>query len=307
MFELTWRAMGSSIRILLQAEDSRAAEQLQQAPQWFEDWEQRLSRFRPNSELNQLNRRPEQWVEVSKELWEVLDLALQAAQQTGGMLTPLVLPALEAAGYRNSFESSASWQASEIQTALPVSDWRLIRRKTAQRAVRLPAGVRLDLGGFGKGWAAQRSAERLAKWGPLVVDAGGDLAITAPLQNSQPWPVEITNPLNPGEALAQLHISQGGVATSGRDYRRWQRLGSEWHHLIDPRHGRPAQTDVLSASAVANDVRQAEVAAKQVLLLGSQAGLDWINQHPRLAALVVCENGQGLHSQQMPRFFRRLS
>jgi thiamine biosynthesis lipoprotein ApbE len=71
-------------------------------------------------------------------------------------------------------------------------------------------------------------------------------------------------------------IGAGGVATSGRDYRHWQKNGTPQHHIINPRTARPAETDVLSATVLAPSARQAEVAAKVALILGSRAGLAWI-------------------------------
>jgi thiamine biosynthesis lipoprotein len=93
------------------------------------------------------------------------------------------------------------------------------------------------------------------------------------------------------ELLAVLNLSSGGVATSGRDFRRWQQGGVSQHHLIDARTGRPAQTDVLSATVVAPTLWQAEMAAKRVFLSGGEAGLAWLEARPPLAGLICLEHG----------------
>jgi thiamine biosynthesis lipoprotein len=87
-------------------------------------------------------------------------------------------------------------------------------------------------------------------------------------------------------------LGRCGVATSGRNYRRWQRGGAWKHHIIDPRTGEPAETDVLSATVIAPTVLEAEVAAKVVLILGSREGLAWLGAKPNYAGLVVLEDGQ---------------
>ena len=94
-------------------------------------------------------------------------------------------------------------------------------------------------------------------------------------------------------------LGRCGVATSGRDRRRWQQDGVWRHHIIDPRTGMPAETDVLSATVIAPDLIWAEIAAKTAFILGSQAGLAWIEERPALAAVLVLEDGRGLFSTRM--------
>ncbi len=96
-----------------------------------------------------------------------------------------------------------------------------------------------------------------------------------------------------------------GVATSGTDYRRWKQGGRWSHHLIDPRTGLPAQTDVVTATVVAPNALLAEMAAKTVLILGSGPGLDWLENQPGFAALVVLETGEILFSHHLEAYFWR--
>jgi thiamine biosynthesis lipoprotein len=94
----------------------------------------------------------------------------------------------------------------------------------------------------------------------------------------------------------------GGLATSGTDYRRWQ-LGGRWyHHILDPRTGRPAVTDVLTATVVAPSAARAEVAAKASLILGSQAGLAWLQARPELAGCLVLEDGRVLRTESLAAY-----
>src|SRR5947207_960479 len=100
-----FRAMGCQMLALLQTDAPLVADPLAQVPEWFEGWEQQLSRFRADSELSLLNNSPARREEVSPELWEVLQIALAMAEATEGLVTPAVLNALEAAGYDRSFEA----------------------------------------------------------------------------------------------------------------------------------------------------------------------------------------------------------
>src|SRR6478736_7076075 len=179
-----FRAMGSQMMALLQSDAPFAGDALAQVPVWFEGWEQQLSRFRPDSELSLLNDSTGRPVQVSAELWEVLRLALAAADETGGLVTPAVLNAMEAAGYDRTFEALGPSEAESGDTIESdpaiIPDWHEIRTDPDDHSVYTPSGIRLDFGGVAKGWAADRAASWLGLAGPALVDAGGDIAVSGP-------------------------------------------------------------------------------------------------------------------------------
>lgn len=299
MEDISFRAMGSGILAALDRDGLAAREALARVPEWFAEWEGRLTRFRPESELMRLNAAG--GGAVSLVLWDVLSAAIHAARESRGLVVPTTLAALVAAGYGRSFEELVDVPQPANDCAHPqdADAWRSVELRPRERSVRLPPAVRLDLGGIAKGWAADRAAARLARHGPALVDAGGDIAVSGRRADGSPWPIGVADPRCEEGDLALLCLARGGVATSGRDYRRWS-SGGEWrHHIIDPRTGRPAETDVLSATVVAPSARAAEVAAKVTLILGSQAGLAWIDARPALAGLVVTDEGRLLRSRRM--------
>ena len=318
--QIAFRAMGSQMLAAVESYDPQARSMLAEVPGWFEGWEQSLSRFKEDSELSRINHtgRSTLPIPVSDTFWTVLQLALQAAHFTGGLVTPTVLNALESAGYDKSFDDIKGKEttrnsASGAQTsgqARPVANWHKIRAYPETHSVRLPAGVRLDFGGIAKGWAADEAVNRLAKHGPALVNAGGDIAVSGPTFNGAGWLIGIDAPdmphlppdAEPNPQLELLAIRSGGVATSGRDYRRWQQ-GGEWrHHIIDPRTGTPATTDVLAATVIAPTACAAEIAAKVIMLLGSTEGLEWLEDRPSLAGLIVLEDGQVVRSKRLKNY-----
>jgi thiamine biosynthesis lipoprotein len=300
--KLEFQAMGCAMSALVDSPSGQAPELLQQVPLWFENWEQSLSRFRENSELSRLNRAAGWPVQVSETLWDVFQVSLEAEQASNGLVTPTVLNALALAGYDRSFD-----QMARAPFQHPVSVWQTVNPlaevtwDAAERTICLPLDVQLDFGGVGKGWAAQQAMRQLSVLGwPVMVNAGGDIALSAPLPDSQPWIVSVDNPFQPGEFCELLALgSGGGVATSGTDYRRWKQGGRLSHHIIDPRTGQPAQTNVISATVVAPTVTEAEMAAKTTLILGSQHAMEWLGAHPAFAALLILETGEMLYSSRM--------
>jgi len=147
------------------------------------------------------------------------------------------------------------------------------------RRIRLAPGARLDLGGIGKGFAAERAADLLSAAGPCLVSAGGDVAVRG-VPAAGTWAVGIDDELTVG-------LDQGGLATSGRDRRRWQRGGRERHHLIDPLTGLPAVTDILRVTVVGRDAVDAEIHAKVLFLGGAAAALA-----SGLSTVVVTDDGR---------------
>jgi thiamine biosynthesis lipoprotein len=303
MQTLHFFAMGCQMLAVVDAAGARAAERLRRVSGWFAVWERRLSRFRPGSELARLNCSGGAPTRVSPVLAEAIGAAVGAARLSGGLVTPTALAALEAAGYDRPFAELAPEIAGQAHAPRLPADWRQLKLDPAARAVALPAGARLDLGGTAKGWAAAEAARRLSSAGPALVDAGGDIVVSGPMADGGPWPIAIASPFGAAEApLGVLQLAAGAVATSGRDYRRWRQGGEERHHLIDPRTGRPADTDLLTATVVAGDVVSAEAAAKVALLLGSRDGMAWIEARPGLAAMLALADGRVLQSRRLAHF-----
>jgi len=280
--------MGTEVSAAVDTTDEAPRARLRRVPCWFAAWEQRLTRFGDDGELARLNRDASSEVGVSGTLAGALEAALAAARWTDGIVTPTLHDALVGAGYDRTFDE-VSRRASSPAGARDgaTRDFRDVRLDEPRGTVARPPGLRLDLGGTAKGWSADRAASHLGRLAPAIVDAGGDVAISGPRRDGGPWLVTVASPAAPGEVVALLAVTRGGVATSGRDRRRWQVDGVWRHHVIDPRTGQPAATDVLSATVVARSAWQAEVAAKMVLVLGRVDGLAWLQAQPGCAGLVI--------------------
>ena len=294
-------SMGTWVECLVEAPSSPALDAaFAHVEHEFARLERKLSRFRADSELSRLNR--ERAIEGSDELLELTTLALAARERTGGRFDPTVHDALMAAGYDRTFADLCD----ETRTPAPVprvsSDSQTEHVSPAPpreqglagggrevlvggRRIELGPGASLDFGGIAKGYAADRCVARLAELGPALVNAGGDLAVSGPRADG-PWPVAVDVP---GESLA-VGISHGGLATTGRDRRRWIRDREERHHLIDPRTLRPAEGGPLSVTVTAPTATEAEITAKSLFLAGPNA-----EREARLAgtaAVLVRDRGE---------------
>jgi thiamine biosynthesis lipoprotein len=223
----------------------------------YDEWDRVFSRFRSESELSAVNRSTERILEVSPLFARACEIALQAAEATGGLVDPTLGEAVEAAGYDRDFAELED----SLQPAGPPQPGRWHELKLVDRMLFRPAGLRLDLNGVVKGLAVDAAAALLH--GEGFVSAGGDVAVRGSAV------VEL-----PGRR--SLLLRSGGIATSGSATRRWLRGGERQHHLIDPRTGRPSDSCWVEVSVAAGSCIAADVAAKAAFLLSAE-GPDWLD------------------------------
>ena len=303
LHRLEFRAMGCDMLAAVECET--APEILSRVSEWFEEWEQALSRFRYDSELTRLNQTHEQPIRVSETLWDVFQTARKAEQMTDGLVTPTLLDAVIEAGYDRPFDVLPHLTTSTIDSVLTISQpLTAIAFDASARTITLPLGTGLDFGGAAKGWAAHQAMKRLQVEGPALIDAGGDIAISGPRADGGPWKIGIADPFHKGEEIEVLHLNACGVATSGKDRRRWMRNGLLQHHIIDPLSGEPAETDLLTVTVIAPNVMEAEAAAKASFILGSRAGLEWIEARPEYAGVFILDNGEMYYSKNMDTYLQ---
>jgi FAD:protein FMN transferase len=258
-----WPATGTTWQIHhsggVGAAAARAAAEL------VEQDEARWSRFRPQSEVSELNRRAGRWVSVSPETLDLLAACRRWTTYTDGVFQPLVGAAVIGWGYQESVLhvrpfADAGPPGGSIRGEIDVE-----RRRGKAR---IPAGMRLDLGGIAKGWMALRAGLFLSATCDddlILVDAGGDITAA---RGDHVVAVERAH-AEAGPAGAEplcVRVLEGqGIATSGSGRRRWVNGdGTVAHHLVDPDLGRPGPES--QATVIADDCVAADVLAKTLAL-----------------------------------------
>lgn len=260
LWDDAFEALGTTVDVVVRAPE-RPVGAFASVRAWFWTIEGKLSRFRDDSLVSQLNRGEavHDWMVA-----ELARIAVAAWQATDGLVNPLVTEALEASGYDVSF---GSWEGPRGFRYPRVVPSPLEAIEVVGDGVRLRTG-RLDLGGLAKGWAVDRAAELLAKEGlDALVNAGGDLrAMGEELPVAPGWHVAVEAP--DGD-VAWTGTMEGAVATSTVLRRRWQTRDGGWaHHLIDPRTGMPAEGPLVQVSVAATSCLWAEVWSKAILIGG---------------------------------------
>jgi thiamine biosynthesis lipoprotein len=266
---LRFRAMGTNVHLVVVDGDSSV---LEQSRARIDDLEQRWSRFLAESELALLNREAGSGTPtaLSAVTFDLVVYAIDAWRATDGLFDPTVLPALVAAGYDRSFEHGPGPTSSRVLPRATCDD--IVVDREGLR-IMLPRGCALDLGGIGKGRAADLVADELIDSGEVrggCINLGGDLRAFGATPDGAPgWPVGLEEPEDADSVMLVVGLADGALATSSTTRRRWRgEDGEERHHLIDPRTFEPATTDVHSVSVIGGSAMTAEVHAKASLIAG---------------------------------------
>ena len=178
-----------------------------------------------------------------------------------------------------------------IAAALQHVDYRRVVVDEKANSVTLPKGFRLGLGGIAKGYGIDRAMTVLRQNGVEhgIVSVGGDMKVLGK-KNGKSWEIGIAHPRDRERALAALHVSNTCVVTSGDYERFFEYEGKRFHHILDPRTGRPS-TGCMSATVVAQNAEYADALATALCVLGPKPGLELVARLPRVEAIVVGMDG----------------
>ncbi len=297
------RAMGTDCQVLVVTPTSvNAAAAAATAWSGITTLDSLWSRFRPDSALSSLNRAAAAAAGELTDWTDDLTAALIAAMSwafrfSDALVDAAVLDRVIAAGYDRDFaEVTGTSTSSGVGAGIGPEPATMADVQVAGNFVTRPAGTTLDSGGVGKGFAADLIATSLAAAGAegVLVDLGGDIRAIGRDLDSGPWRVDVADERgapSPGHqaipTLTQWSTVDGGIATSSTARRRWR----GGHHLIDPRTGRPSDSDLLAVTVQAADALTAETCTKTALLLGTSAAKAWLPSRVRQALLTDIHGG----------------
>jgi thiamine biosynthesis lipoprotein len=266
---VSFRALGTTATVAT-VDDSLAGDACAAVERELDAIDRACSRFRNDSGLARVNAARGERVSVGPVLLDALRIALDAARSTDGLVDPTVGGALRAAGYDATFRIVAARDGETFRARFAeVPGWQTVELDERAATVRVPSGVELDLGATAKALACDRAAAAAAAVaGPTLVALGGDIAVAGE-PPAGGWSIRISDDHadsldSPGPVVA---LTSGGLATSSTTVRRWRSGRTELHHLVDPRTGRPAQSEWRTVSVAAQTCVGANVASTASFML----------------------------------------
>jgi thiamine biosynthesis lipoprotein len=282
--------MGTAIRVELWSQERAAAEAAMNAVmEQMHQVDRTMSPHKPESELSRINRDAAvKAVPLSAEMYGLLQRSLEFSRLSDGAFDITFASAGHLYDYRERVRPSAEALA-EARGAIGYEGLLLDPHSRTVRFAR--PGMRIDLGGFAKGYAVDRGAAILRSRGVrnAIVTAGGDSHIVGD-RRGRPWTIGVRDPRRPGELAAVLPLVDVAVSTSGDYERYFEEGGVRYHHVLDPRTGASATT-VQSVTIIAADGLTSEALSKSVFVLGVDKGMQLIQSYKGVDAVVVDAQG----------------
>jgi thiamine biosynthesis lipoprotein len=281
----SWEAIGTTA--IVRVDDPAALESARRIlVDELDAIDRAASRFRPDSELELVNRQAGGVTRIGPLLHEAIAVALDAAAVTGGAVDPTLGLALRVAGYDRDFEELEKPQGRTDRPRVPVpgrgpllriireAGWKQVRLSGDPPGVRIPIGMRLDLGATAKALCADRAVGRIASLtgAGALVSLGGDIAVAGRVPDGG-WAIHVTDDHRSGaDAPGQtVSIASGGLATSSTTTRRWRHRDQTMHHILDPATGVPADGPWRTVSVTAATCVAANTASTAAIVFGDRA------------------------------------
>ncbi len=277
-------AMDTVMTITAYGEDAQAA--VDESIRYINDLEQKISRTDDSTELYALNENGE--ADLSDETLEILTDALELAQESDGFFDPTIANLSDL--WQIGTEEQHIPKRSEIKQAKSLIGYDRI--KMDGNHISLGKGMRIDLGGIGKGYAADRVVEIMQAHGVerAIIALGGNVYVMGEKTEDTGWKVGITDPDNSSDYLGVLEVSDTSVVTSGDYERYFEQDGVRYCHIFDIRTGYPAQTDIRSVTIVDGNSTRADAFTTALFVMGYDKAVEFCAEH-NIEAVFVLSDG----------------
>ncbi len=293
LLEVGRRAMACQFQVFAPMRDSAEdMEAILAALDCVDMWEDRLSVFRPQSEISRINRlAPETECVIEPETFELLERCLSYYETTGGAFDITAAPLVRVWGFHARQGRFPTDQ--ELRDALARVGSHHVELNRATHGVRFAhPDMEINLGSVGKGFALDQCAQGLDAAGLNdYLIHGGHSSILARGSRSadgkaRGWRVRLRHPLRPEQVLAELRLQDQALATSGSGRQFFYHKGHRYGHVIDPRSGYPADT-VLSVTVVGPSGEQTDALATAFFVMGIEATRTLCRSMPELSVVFV--------------------
>jgi FAD:protein FMN transferase len=293
-FEAVEPHMGTLFRIKLYAADERQAKSAFRAAfDRVRDLDGILSDYKADSELNRISQDPGK---ISEDLYRVLAASQKLAEETGGAFDVTLGPVIRL--WREARKNNRLPDSEALREAGRRCGYRKLLLDEANRTAALEQqGMQLDVGGIAKGYAADEALAALKQRDirNALVAASGDLAFSDPPPGQRGWRIGV----GPFDRI--LELSNAAVSTSGDAEQHLDADGKRYSHIIDP-GTRMGLTSGITVTIVAPRGIDADGMSTAVSVLGAKRGIELVEKHAGVAAVIVTGDGAIIESSRFRRF-----
>ncbi len=254
-----------------------------------------LSKTISTSDVSRINAAMGQPVKVDPETWEILRRAKEISALTGGAFSITIAPITGLWSFTDTVVNTVPTDEARLSLLPLVDDQQIILGD--DHTVTLPAGMEIDLGGIAKGYIADKVAELLrGRTTAAIISLGGNVYTAGQKPDGSRFSVGIKDPANPAASKAIIYTGDCTVVTSGTYERGFNFGGVRYHHILDPKTGWPAQSDLVSASFVMDSSMTADALATACIVIGSEKSLE-LARSLGLDAMFIKDDGTVLFTE----------
>ncbi|MFO1393104.1 MAG: FAD:protein FMN transferase [Steroidobacteraceae bacterium] len=253
-----------------------------------------MSTYKPESQLSQVNAHAhERPITVDPDIVDVVAKSFEYSRLSDGLFDVTYA----SVGHLYDYRAGRHPSDGEIAAALPAVDYRQVEVDRERCTIRfLKPGMRIDLGGFAKGWAVDRGAAILSSLGirNAMVTAGGDTRFVGD-RLGKPWIVGIRDPRREGAVVTRLPLVDEAVSTSGDYERYFEQDGVRYHHILVPGTGK-SPAAVRSVTIIGPTATHTDGLTKPVFILGVERGMEYLRRVGDVDAVIIDAEGAVYYS-----------
>jgi len=286
------RHMGTQITIILYAGDETVAYRAAEAAfERIEELNQIMSDYIETSEVNRLSKKSGsgKWMKISDDLYNVLETSVQISEMTGGLFDVTMGPVTHEWRYIRMMGEPELPDEEKLKRLLGKVGYQHIEFDPNTGSVRLiNKNMQLDLGGIAKGFAAEKAIKKLKEFGieSALVDAGGDITISAPPPSRESWIVAVPKGITDGDRLmASLKLRDKTVTTSGDMFQFVEIDGVRYSHIINPKTGL-GSVQRIQATVISDSGMYADALASACTLMQPEECLNLISKFDNTEAVL---------------------
>ncbi|RCW60180.1 MULTISPECIES: FAD:protein FMN transferase [Halanaerobium] len=276
--------------VQMRAHGENAEKAVEASMERIRELENLMSKTIETSDIYKLNNSPEMKIDINQESMKVLKKAVNYAEQTDGNFDPTIGALVELWGIGTKNPEVPS--ESEIKRALSNTGYQYLKLYDSSAEITRP-GVKVDLGGIAKGFAAEEVKKVVENYGieHAFVNLGGNVLVIGDKVDGTPWKIGIQDPRKDrGNVMAIVDAVDKTIVTSGNYERYFEKDGKIYHHIIDPKTGYPAENNLLSVSIISENSFDADALSTAVYVMGLKKGMKFIENMEDVNVMIITED-----------------
>ena len=233
-------------------------------------------------------------VAVSHDTYDLIDKSMKICRQSGGAFDITIGPVVDIWNFKTKIIPSKN----EIVYAQHLVDYNNVRLDPRNETVKLMyPGMKIDLGGAGKGYAISKVRSMLVDMGvkSAIISCGSTIAVIGE-NNGRPWRIGIKDPRHPDDLVGVISLKAGQALSTSGDYEKYfEAEGKRYHHILDPFTGMPAEAS-RSVTIVSNDAALSDMLSTAIFVMGPKRGIPFVSNFSETYAVIVDKDGNVITS-----------